>query len=55
MTSSDGVGKKISQLHQELLNAYKKKFGFSFLLGRGWEGGNCAERDVTQQGFREQT
>ena len=55
MASSDGVGKKISQLHQELLNAYKKKIRFSFLLGRGWEGGNCAERDVTQEGFREQT
>ena len=24
--SSDDVGKKISQLHQELLNAYKKRF-----------------------------
>ena len=26
MASSDDVGKKISQLHQELVNAYKKRF-----------------------------
>ena len=26
MASSNDVGKKISQLHQELFNAYKKKF-----------------------------
>ena len=39
------VGKKISQLHEELVNADKKKF--RFLLGRGW--GVCAERDVTQE------
>ena len=31
MGSSDDVGKKISQLHQELVNAYKKRF--RFLLG----------------------
>ena len=29
MASSDDIGKKISQLHQELVNAYKKKFRFS--------------------------
>ena len=33
MASSDDVGKKISQLHQELVNAYKKKI--RFLLARG--------------------
>ena len=32
MASSDDVDKKISQLHQELVNTYKKKF--LFLLGR---------------------
>ena len=26
MTSSDDVGRKISQLHQELVNPYKKRF-----------------------------
>ena len=26
MASSDDVGKNISQLHQELVNAYKKRF-----------------------------
>ena len=26
MASTDDVGKKISQLHQELVNAYKKRF-----------------------------
>ena len=51
MASSDDVGKKISQLHQELVNAYKKKI--RFLLGRG--GGVCAELGVTQEGSREQT
>ena len=49
MAFSDDVGKKISQLHEELVNAYKKKL----LLrgGGGWEGGGafCAERDVTQE------
>ena len=50
MAFSDDVGKKISQLHEELVNAYKKKL----LLrggGGGWEGGGafCAECDVTQE------
>ena len=52
MTSSDDVVvKKISQLHQELVNAYKKNI--RFLLGRGRS--VSAERDVTQEGSREQT
>ena len=45
MASSDDISKKISQLHQELINVYKKKL--RFLLGRG-RGGVCAERDLTQ-------
>ena len=49
--SSDDVGEKISQLHQELVNAYKKKK--SFFIGK--RGGVCDERDVTQKGSREQT
>ena len=36
MAFSDDVGKKISQLHEELVNAYKKK-----LLLRGGEGRGC--------------
>ena len=32
MASSDDIGKKISQLHQELVSAHKKKF--RFLLGK---------------------
>ena len=51
MASSDDVGKKISQLHQELVNGYKKKF--RFLLERG--GGVCAKPNVTQEGSCEQT
>ena len=51
MASSDDVGKKISQPHQELVNAYKKKL--RFLLRRGK--GICAESDVTQERSREQT
>ena len=43
MASSDDVGKKISQLHQELVNAYKKKL--RFLLRR--RGGVFADRGVT--------
>ena len=50
IASSDDVGKKISQLHQELVNAYKKKL--PFLLGR--RGGVFADRGVTQKGSREQ-
>ena len=46
MASSDDVGKKISQLHPEPVNAYKKNFVF-YWEGRGG-GGVCAERDVTQ-------
>ena len=38
MASSDDVGKKILQLYQELLNAYKKK-KIRFLLGMGVGGG----------------
>ena len=34
MAYSDDVGKKISQLHQELVNACKKKIRFRFWLGR---------------------
>ena len=44
MASSDDVGKKISQLHPEPVNAYKKNLVF-YWEGRG---GVCAERDVTQ-------
>ena len=44
MASSDDVGKTISQLHPEPVNAYKKNFVF-YWEGRG---GVCAERDVTQ-------
>ena len=44
MVSSDDVDKKISQLHQELVNAYKEKN--LFLLEKGAEG-VCAERDLT--------
>ena len=51
ITSSDDVGKKISQHHQELVHAYKKKI--RFLLGRMGGGGVCAERAVTQEGSRE--
>ena len=51
MASSDDVGKKISQLHQELVNAYRKKL--RFLLRRGK--GICADSDVTEEGSREQT
>ena len=51
IASSDDVGKKISQLHQELVNAYKKKF--LFLLGR--VRGACVEDDVTEEGSHEQT
>ena len=50
MASSDDAGKKISQLHQELVNVYKKK---SFFIGK--RGGACAERDVTEEGSREKT
>ena len=53
MASSDDVDKKISQLHQEPVNTYKKKEKITFLIGKG--GGFCAERDVTQEDFREQT
>ena len=48
MASSDDVGKKIPQLHQELVDACKKKSRF-FWEGKG---GVCAERDVTQVGSR---
>ena len=34
IASSDDVGKKISQLHQELVNAYKKKLFFIRKEGR---------------------
>ena len=51
MASSDDVSKKVSQLHQELANAYKKTF--RFLLGRG--DCVCDEPDVTQESSREQT
>ena len=44
MASSDDVGKTISQLHPEPVNAYKKNLVF-YWEGRG---GVCAERDVTQ-------
>ena len=48
MVFSDDVGKKISQLDQELVNTYKKKF--RFLLKRGRV---CTEGDVTLEGSRE--
>ena len=48
MVFSDDVGKKISQLDQELVNAYKKKF--RFLLKRGRV---CTEGDVTLEDSRE--
>ena len=51
MASSGDVGKKISQLHQELANTYKKKIRFCLGMGSGVR----AERDVTQEGCREQT
>ena len=51
IASSDDVGKKISQLHQELVNACKKKF--LFLLGR--VRGACVEDDVTEESFHERT
>ena len=40
MASSDDVGKKISQFHQELVvNTYKKKFQKKFIFY--WEVGGC--------------
>ena len=40
MASSDDIDKKISQLRQELVTAYKKSFVFYW---EGKEGGVCAE------------
>ena len=51
MVSSGDVGKKIPQLHQELVNTYKKKIRFCLGMGSGVR----AERDVMQEGCREQT
>ena len=47
MASSDDVGKKILQLYQELVNAYKKNFRF---LLETW-----GERDVTQEVYFKET
>ena len=51
MACSDDVGKKISQLHQELVNTYEK----SSVWKRTSSCNVCAERDVTQEGSRGQT